>query len=677
MNKKKGIIEKMQQDIIIFAALNFLVLIFSLLNPNFIDRYNIMSMVQSFVPYVIMAIGTTFVVATGGIDLSIGTVCIASTVIAGKLYMSGMPLGLTIIVMILVGLIFGIINGLMVSRLKLPAFIATLGTMMIARGASALIAKNPNIFYPTGTWYNSVFSNANGFPIGIIWVLGFMMLGIYLMYKTKVGRYILAIGSNEEAANLSGINTKKYKMIAYILSGICAGIAGIFWSSSFATIVIGSGNGMELDVIAGIYVGGTSATGGNASILGSVIGSFMLVVIRSGLNFVLAKFNIDMNSTYVTYVLTGIIVVVAVILDMIKKRKPASVKKATSKKKKIILAIIASVLIIAIIVSTIIVFGNSNKDKVIAIVAKGETHAFWQAVEKGAQDAATKYGYKITFRGPPSETPANLPIQFEMVQTGLSNGSKGLVLSCIGEGFTDLLKQAYKTGIPVVSFDSGVWENDVKTLNESNSNPIVSTVVNDNYSAAGIAAEHLFEEIKDKIASSANYKVGVIQYDESSAAYNRANGFTDKLLQLVEEDPSTKGRLTIEREIKPGEDNNAYVDALDALYEKGCKAIFLSSEPVVYQVYNAIQSIGNKYDELTFVGFDAGSKQIEWMKSETKPILIGSVAQNSYMIGYNATEQVILAIEGGKTSETILIPGIWWNKENMQEEIESGIVYEG
>ena len=113
-------------------------------------------------------------------------------------------------------------------------------------------------------------------------------------------------------------------LLAYIFSGLGAGIAAIFWSASFSTVAAATGNGMELDAIAGVYIGGTSAAGGIASISGSVIGSLMLVVIRSGLNFVLAKFNLNLNSTYVTYVLTGIIVVVAVLMDVIKNKNPSS-----------------------------------------------------------------------------------------------------------------------------------------------------------------------------------------------------------------------------------------------------------------------------------------------------------------------------------------------------------------
>lgn len=320
--KKKNV----NQNIIILAALVVLIAIFAILNPHFVDRYNIVSMTQSLAPYAIMALGVTFVIATGGIDLSIGTVCIASAVVAGKLFEKGMPLWCVIPVMIAIGTLFGFINGLLIAKLKLPAFIATLGTMMFSRGLSALIVVAPNIFFPSGTWYNRLFSNWNGFPTGLVWVLLLAVICGYLMYKNKIGRYILSLGSNEEATRLSGINVDKYKIIAYTFSGMAAGIAAIFWSSSFVTVAAATGNGMELDAIAGVYIGGTSAAGGVASIAGSVLGSILLVVIRSGLNFVLARFNLNLNSTYVTFVLTGIIVVGAVLMDVIKTKSQNKVK---------------------------------------------------------------------------------------------------------------------------------------------------------------------------------------------------------------------------------------------------------------------------------------------------------------------------------------------------------------
>ena len=324
---------KLQQNIIMLFAMIVLAGVFSLVNPNFLkDKYNILSMIQSMTPYAIMSLGVTFVIATGGIDLSIGTVCIASAVLAGKLYVDGtIPLWATIPVMIVVGTLCGFINGLLVAKLKIPAFIATLGTMMVSRGLSALVAGVPNIFYPTGTWFNKTFSNLSigemsAIPVGLVWVLGLMLICMYLMYKNRVGRYILAIGSNEEATRLSGINTDTYKILAYTFAGLSCGIAAIFWAAAFPTVACATGNGMELDAIAGVYIGGTASAGGVASVSGSVVGAALLVVIRNGLNIVLAKLNLNLNSTYVTYVLTGIIVVVAILMDILKTKNQAKVK---------------------------------------------------------------------------------------------------------------------------------------------------------------------------------------------------------------------------------------------------------------------------------------------------------------------------------------------------------------
>ena len=323
---------KIQQNIIMLFATVVLYGLFTLVNPNLTDKYMILSMIQNFAPYAVMGLGVTFVIATGGIDLSLGTVCIASAVLAGKLYTMGtIPLWATIPVMMAIGTLCGFLNGLMVAKLKIPAFIATLGTMMVSRGLSALIAEVPNIFFPTGKWYNRAFSSlsigdVSAIPVGLFWVIGLMLICMYLMYKNKIGRYILAIGSNEEATRLSGINTDNYKIFAYTFAGLFCGIAAIFYSAAFPTIACATGNGMEMDAIAGVYIGGTSSAGGVASVSGSVIGAILLVVIRSGLNMVLAKLGLNLNSTYVTYVLTGVIVVVAILMDIIKTNNQNKVK---------------------------------------------------------------------------------------------------------------------------------------------------------------------------------------------------------------------------------------------------------------------------------------------------------------------------------------------------------------
>lgn len=318
---------------------------------------------------------------------------------------------------------------------------------------------------------------------------------------------------------------------------------------------------------------------------------------------------------------------------------------------------------------------NEGDSKTIAVVAKGKSHAFWQSVKKGAEDAGKKYGYTITFDGPASESAQDLPKQKEMVNTAISNNPKGLVIATIGEGFVDYLKQAKKNNVPVVQFDSGVWANDIDALGDEN--PIVSSVATSNEKAAALAAEKFFEQIKADIAKEEKYVVGVIQHDQTQTGIDRAKGFVDKFTELAEADSTTKGKVTIETQVKPGDANNAYKDALEALAEKNVNAIFMSNEGVVKQVYDAIGSAGTKYDAIKFCGFDAGTKQIEWMKKDSGPKLVGSVAQDSYQIGYQAVEQAVFAIEGKDVQASVAISGAWWNAENVDQMRADNLVYDG
>ena len=344
--------------------------------------------------------------------------------------------------------------------------------------------------------------------------------------------------------------------------------------------------------------------------------------------------------------------------------------------KKLLSLVLAATMLVAALVGCA---GPAEVEgeKTIAVVAKGESHAFWQSVKAGAEAAGEKYGYKITFRGPASESAKDLPSQMEMVQTALSNNASAIVLATIGEGFVDLLTQAKQMEIPVVQFDSGIWANDVAALDNAGNNPLVAHVATSNYLAAGTVAENFFAALKDDIAASEKYIIGVIQHDETQTGIDRAAGFIDKFVELADADEATKGKYTIEKEVKPGDADNAYKAALEALTEKGAAAIFMTNEGVVKQVYDAIGAAGEKYDAIKFAGYDAGTKQIEWMKKTTGPKLIGAVAQDSFQIGYQAVEQAVFALEDGEVSEKVDISGAWWDATNVDEMIEKNLVYQG
>jgi len=334
--------------------------------------------------------------------------------------------------------------------------------------------------------------------------------------------------------------------------------------------------------------------------------------------------------------------------------------------------LIALALVLVIVLGVFAGCGSKSDKKTIAVIAKGETHAFWQAVKAGAQKAADEKGYELTFQGPGGEDASFVPEQKKMLQTALSNNVDGIVLATIGSGFGDMLTQAYDKKIPIVTFDSGLKNPEEITEGK---NPIVAHVATDNKAAAAINGEKLFAAVKADIAASTEtYVVGVIQHDQTQTGIDRTAGFVDSFKALADADPTTAGKYTIETEIRDGDKNQAYVTALEALHAKGVKACFMTNEGVAKQVYDASKAAAGKYDNIVFTGFDAGTKQVTWIKNSDTPTIIGAVAQDSIKMGYQAVMQCIAAIEGG-TVENKDIIGTWYTSETVLQMIEDDLAY--
>ena len=234
-------------------------------------------------------------------------------------------MGAVLLVMLLTGALFGLLNGIMVSRMGLPAFIATLGTMMMSRGLGSIVSKTKTISFPQGdapgAWFREFFMITReggvlpkNFPTGFILLAMLSAVMALVLNKTKAGRYILSIGSNKEATRLSGINIARYETLAYVLSGIFAALAGIAYVAVFTTAQPNTGNGFELDAIAGIVIGGTSLSGGVGSIFGTIIGVFIMTVLKIGFPY------IGVQSHYQLFI-TGMILIFAVYMDILNRKR--------------------------------------------------------------------------------------------------------------------------------------------------------------------------------------------------------------------------------------------------------------------------------------------------------------------------------------------------------------------
>jgi len=294
-----------------------LVIVFSLSSSNFFQFSNLVGILVSTAVIGVLALGATFVIITGGIDLALGTVMTFSSVMVGVIITFwGLPVPLGIVGGILAGALCGFISGLMVAKMNIPPFIATLAIMMVTKGLSLVITGAKPIYFNDDPIFAKIAMGKMipGIPNTIVIFLLLGMIASIILSKTIIGRYNFALGSNEEATRLSGVNTVKWKIIIYSITGIFSGIAGILMASRLNSAQPSLGTGYELEAIAAVVIGGTSLSGGVGSILGTIIGALIMSVLTNGLQIM------SVAQEWRT-VIVGVVIIIAVYADILRRRK--------------------------------------------------------------------------------------------------------------------------------------------------------------------------------------------------------------------------------------------------------------------------------------------------------------------------------------------------------------------
>ena len=280
------------QKLLAFASLIALLIAFSIASPNFMQTSNMIAILQATSVNGVLAIAATLVIITGGIDLSVGTLMTFCAVIAGVvLTYAGMPLPLGVIAAIGAGALCGLCSGTFVAKMKIPPFIATLGMMLILKGLSLVISGTRPIYFNDTPGFDQISRGsligevvpALPIPNGVLILFLVAMAAAYILGRTVLGRYTFALGSNEEAVRLSGVNTDAWKMAIYSLAGGICGIAGILIASRLNSAQPALGLGYELEAIAAVVIGGTSLSGGRGTIIGTLIGALIMAVLTNGL----------------------------------------------------------------------------------------------------------------------------------------------------------------------------------------------------------------------------------------------------------------------------------------------------------------------------------------------------------------------------------------------------------
>jgi ribose transport system permease protein len=294
------------------VGLLILCIIISFITPRFLSIANIKNVLTQVSVNAVIAIGMSFVILTGGIDLSVGSILAVSGAAAASIIKSTGNLFLAIIVALSIGCVIGLINGVLISKGKIQAFIVTLATMTIFRGVT-YVYTNGTPISGLGQSFSGIGNTmVLGLPIPVIFMIIVFGIGFYILSQTRYGRYLYALGGNEDSARLSGINTNKIKTLVYVICGATAALSGIIVTSRIGSASPNAGVGFELDAIAAVVLGGTSLAGGEGSVVGTIIGALIIGVLNNGLNL--------MNvSPFYQAIVKGLVILLAVMVE--KKNK--------------------------------------------------------------------------------------------------------------------------------------------------------------------------------------------------------------------------------------------------------------------------------------------------------------------------------------------------------------------
>ncbi|MBO9537393.1 ABC transporter permease [Herbaspirillum sp.] len=314
-----------RQKLLAFASLLLMMVFFSFASPNFLAVDNMVSILQSTAVNGVLAIACTYVIIAAGIDLSVGTMMTFCAVMTGVVLTNwGMPLPLGILTAVLFGALSGWISGMVIAKLKVPPFIATLGMMMLLKGLSLVISGTRPIYFNDTEGFSAIAQDsligdlipALPIPNAVLILFLVAVAASVILNKTVFGRYTFALGSNEEALRLSGVKVDFWKVSVYTFSGAICGIAGLIIASRLNSAQPALGQGYELDAIAAVVIGGTSLSGGTGTILGTIIGAFIMSVLVNGLRIM------SVAQEWQT-VVTGVIIILAVYLDILRRRQRA------------------------------------------------------------------------------------------------------------------------------------------------------------------------------------------------------------------------------------------------------------------------------------------------------------------------------------------------------------------
>ncbi|MGP9016950.1 ABC transporter permease/substrate-binding protein [Streptomyces sp. BR1] len=618
------------------SALVILLVAMSLLSGDFLTTQNLLNVGVQAAVTAILAFGVTFVIVSAGIDLSVGSVAaLSATVLAWSATKQGLPVWLAVVLAIGTGIACGLVSGALVAYGKLPPFIATLAMLSVGRGLSLVISQGSPIAFPDSV--SRIGDTIGGrLPVPVLVMVAMGLLTALILSRTYLGRSMYAIGGNEEAARLSGLQVRRQKIAIYALSGLFAAVAGIVLASRLVSAQPQAAQGYELDAIAAVVIGGASLSGGVGKASGTLIGALILAVLRNGLNLLSV-------SAFWQQVVIGVVIALAVLLDTVRRRAGAAPGAAGEGggfggKGGAVKAAVAAVAVAAVLGALSFVnTGSSGASTKVGMSLSTLNNPFFVQMKAGAEAEAKAAGIDLTV----TDAQNDASQQANQIQNFTGAGMKSIIVNPVdSDAVGPSVRAANKADIPVVAADRGVNKATAATL-----------VASDNVAGGRLAAKTLADKLGGKGS------IVVLQGTAgTSASRERGQGFAEGI-------KAYPGISVVARQ--PADfDRTKGLDVMTNLLQShpDVTGVFAENDEMAL---GAVKALGAKAgSSVAVVGFDGTPDGLKAVGAGT---LYASVAQQPAELGRIAVRNAVRAAKGDQVESTVKVPVKVVLRENLAQ----------
>ncbi len=624
MNLKK--IGSRLQSVVVLAALAILL---GIASPFFLTTDNLLNVLQQSAINAILGIGLTFVIISGGIDLSVGSIMALCGLVVADLLVAGHGPVVAIGAGMLLGMGCGAVNGLITTVARIPPFIATLGMMLIARSAAKIYSgSQPISGLPES--YLGLSGTVGGVPIAVFIVAALYAVAHVVLTRTRLGRYTYAIGGNEQAAWLSGVSTGAYKVSIYALSGLLAGVAAVLMSSRLNAASPLAGEMYELYAIAAAVIGGVSLMGGEGYVVGTLIGALIMGMLRNGLNL------LNVPSAWEGVVVGGVLVL-AVIVDRARHRAAAGPGPAGLRRYRKLLATVVTCLVLAagsVLVRLHGADGGDSGQLTVAFIPKSIGDPFWVTMKRAAEREGARLKARVITAA--SERETDVERQFQVMENMIEQKVGAIVLAPAGSKEVILaIRKANDTGIPVIIVDSDVDHKVAAKVGAKTATYIGS----DNVKGGNIAGHYLAKKLGGS---------GGIVVIEGTTGHESTDRRVAGFRAAISKYPAIK---IVASQTANAERERGFTVAQNMLQSHPkLRAFFAANDQMALGALEAVDA-AQRLGSVHVVGFDASADAVKNIRSGR---MLGSVAQYPSEMGRLGVLHAVNLLRGGRPPPRII-----------------------